>query len=253
MNSLRSSACSALGAGNGFEARQLMEEAFRIDPTARFSEEWAPLINVADWPDPWLIAAVRNEPPDMAALDTLVQRYWGQLFGQCRLLTLKHDEANDLAQATWCRVLRARQRLKPEGSFRAYLATVAVNLWRDGHRSSRRAGTMADDQLLSLDAAILTDDGASSALIDRLPDLNALQKEEQRLLMLDMDHALEHLPPAWRDVLVARFITGESCASIAQRLGRTEQTISGWVRQAIRAMRQTLAKSCDTSSRTRKA
>src|SRR5207249_7652645 len=127
----------------------------------------------------------------------------------------------------WCRVLRARHGLKPGGNFPAYLMTTAANIWRDSHRSARRAGRMSDDQLASLDQALSLDDGDNAVLSDVLPDFNSIKAEEQMLLKLDIDQALERLTPHVRDVLVARFITGESCAEIGLRYGRTEQTVSG--------------------------
>ena len=96
---------------------------------------------------------------------------------------------------------------------------------------------MADHRLESLDAEDPSDDGETLALVDRIPDLKALSPEDQTLLAMDIDEALEHLTPQLREVLVARFITGESCAEIGQRYGRTEQSISGWVRQALREMK----------------
>jgi DNA-directed RNA polymerase specialized sigma24 family protein len=54
---------------------------------------------------------------------------------------------------------------------------------------------------------------------------------------LDIDDALGRLTPLLREVLVARFIAGESCAEIGRRHGRTEQTVSGWVREAVREMK----------------
>jgi RNA polymerase sigma factor (sigma-70 family) len=115
--------------------------------------------------------------------------------------------------------------------------TIATNLWRDWHRSARRAGPMADHRLESLEVAHPNDDGESLPLVDRIADPKALSPEEQALLAMDIDQALEHLTPQLREVLVARFITGESCAEIGQRYGRTEQSISGWVRQALREMK----------------
>jgi RNA polymerase sigma-70 factor (ECF subfamily) len=171
------------------------------------------------------------------ALDELANRYWKPLFGRCQLLTLNHQKAGDLAQEAWCRVLRNRHALKPAGNFPAYLTTIATNLWRDGHRSARRAGPMADHLLESLDASPPNDHGESVALVDRIADLKALSPEEQTLLAMDIDKALERLTPQLREVLVARFIAGESCAEIGQRYGRTEQSISGWVRQALREMK----------------
>jgi RNA polymerase sigma-70 factor, ECF subfamily len=196
--------------------------------------------DVLGWSDSQLIAAVRRDPPDQVALDTLVDRYWKPLFGRCQMLTLNHQRAGDLAQEAWCRVLRARHSLKPDGNFPAYLTTVATNLWRDSNRSARRAGPMAEHRLASLDAALSNDEGESVALVDVLPDLNALQADEQRLLAMDIDRALEALSPLSRDVLVARYLVGESCAEIGRRYGRTEQTISGWVREALRQVKSHL-------------
>lgn len=54
---------------------------------------------------------------------------------------------------------------------------------------------------------------------------------------MDLDHALARLEPRLRDVLIARFITGESAAEIGERYDRTEQAVTGWIREAIRQMR----------------
>ena len=237
LDALRVAARFALECGEATEARRLMDEAFSAEASTKFAEEWVQLRDVTAWSDTWLIAAVRRDPPDVQALDALANRYWKSLFGRCRLLTVNHQKASDLAQEAWCRVLRTRHALKPGGNFPAYLTTIATNLWRDWYRSARRAGPMADHRLESLDAANPNEDGESVALVDRIPDLKALTPEDQTLLAMDIDNALERLTPQLREVLVARFITGESCAEIGQRYGRTEQSISGWVRQALREMK----------------
>ena len=192
---------------------------------------------VANWSDAQLIASVRRDSPDEAALDVLVARYWDTVFARCQMLTQNYDKALDLAQATWCRLLRARQTLKPDGNFSAYLGTIATNLFRDSYRASRRAGPLADYRLESLDAAQSNDDGEPVALVDIVADLQSLQLQDQTLLAIDIDMALEQLTPHLRDVVVARFIDGESCAEIGRRHGRTEQTVSGWVREALRQIK----------------
>ena len=200
-------------------------------------------VSPLDWPDTWLIAAIRREPPDAAALDALVGRYWKMLFARCQMLTLDREAANDLAQETWLRVLRARSALEPDGNFPAYVVTIATNLWRDRHRSERRAGAMADDRMASLDAPVAIEGGDTMALADVLPDPKTLPAEQQVLLKMDMDAALEQLTPQLRDVLLARYLSGESAAEIGRRYGRTEQTISAWVREAVRQMKAHLGES----------
>jgi len=102
---------------------------------------------------------------------------------------------------------------------------------------------MAEHRMSSLEAGIAGQDGEAVALADALPDLNAAQAEEHKLLALDIDAALGQLSPQYRDVLVARFITGETAAEIGRRYGRTEQTITGWIREAARQMKAQMEES----------
>jgi RNA polymerase sigma factor (sigma-70 family) len=193
--------------------------------------------SASTWPDSWLINAVRRDPPDEAALNALVQRYWNSLYARCRLLTVDGDRARDLAQEAWLRVLRARHSLEPDGHFQAYIMTIATNLWRDTNRASRRAGLAADDRMASLESPIAADEDGSIALGNILPDPHSLSADDQLLLEMDLDKALARLEPKLRDVLVARFVNGESAAEIGQRYGRTEQAVTGWIREASRQMR----------------
>jgi RNA polymerase sigma factor (sigma-70 family) len=197
--------------------------------------------DVASWPDSWLLSAVRCEPPDRQALDVLVKRYWKSLHIRCQMLTLNGCEASDLFQETWARVLRARRTLRPDGNFGGYLATIATNICRDMHRTQCRAGLLASHLLLPLDHAIQTHDGDRVVIADVVGDERAPAPEEAMVLRMDIEGALMRLPPRLRDVLLAHSVDGESAASIGLRYGRTEQTVTLWVRQASREMRYYLA------------
>jgi RNA polymerase sigma-70 factor (ECF subfamily) len=197
--------------------------------------------DVASWPDAWLLSAVRCEPPDMRALDALVKRYWKSLHLRCQVLALNGDEASDLAQETWARVLRARRTLQPDGNFGGYIATIATNICRDMHRMKCRSGLLASHLLLPLDRAIQTSAGDRVVIADVVGDGRAPAHEEAIALRIDMDRALERLEPRLRDVLLSRCVDGESAASIGLRYGRSAQTVTSWVRQASREMRYHLA------------
>jgi RNA polymerase sigma-70 factor (ECF subfamily) len=155
-------------------------------------------------------------------------------------LTLDRERARDLAQDTWTRLLRARTMLRPDGNFAGYLTTIATNIWRDQNRSHGRAAALGDRRLLPLDAHSSTDEGDSVALADTVPDGQGHSSEEGLNLKLDMDRALSRLTPLLREVLVARYVNGESAAEIAERFGRTQQTITAWLRQAAREMKEYL-------------
>ena len=137
-------------------------------------------------------------------------------------------------------LLRARQSLKPDGHFKAYVVTIATNLWRDMNRAAMRAGATADSRMASLESSAEADDGQSMSLIDVVADPHTLSPDDQLLLEMDLDKALGRLQPPHRDVLISRFIGGESAAEIGRRYGRTEQAITGWIREAVRQMRMFL-------------
>jgi DNA-directed RNA polymerase specialized sigma24 family protein len=91
--------------------------------------------------------------------------------------------------------------------------------------------------MASLESPIAADEDGSIALGNILPDPHSLSADDQLLLEMDLDKALARLEPKLRDVLVARFVNGESAAEIGQRYGRTEQAVTGWIREASRQMR----------------
>jgi RNA polymerase sigma-70 factor (ECF subfamily) len=243
LDRLHAAVGAALAQGDVTEARRRIAAARQEAPSGYAGEEWSLLCREESWSDEWLIAAVCCETPDEAALDALVGRYWATLFARCRVLTAEPDEAMDLAQEVWYRVLRARRGLRPDGNFPAYLSTVATNVWRDSHRRARRAGPLAERRLASLDVAIESEDGECLSLSHVVPDLGSLSAEEQLLLRMDVDEALGRLSPRTRDVLVSRFLDGASSAEIGLRYGRTEQTITAWVRQGVRELQVHLGES----------
>ena len=190
--------------------------------------------------DATLIDAVRRDRSDQAALDALVRGQWPRLLARCRMLTQDAETATELAQETWCRVLQAPRRLDPDGNLTAYLAVVARNLWRDRVRAARRAGALADDHLRSLDASEVGERGEDRALAHVLPDPASLNVEDQAHLSMDIDRALARLAPLERAVLLARYVDGESAAEIGRRYGRTEQTVTTWLRRAVATLRRQL-------------
>ena len=236
---MRASTCARAPAGARVNGLRLMElenqTAVRRPPLREQSAQRE--ANPSTWPDAWLINAVRRDPPDEAALNALVDRYWKSLYSRCRMLTVDPDSARDLAQESWLRVLRARHSIEPDGHFQAYISAIATNLWRDMNRTAVRAGPIADGRMTSLDSSVVTEGGDSIPLINVLADPHTLSADDQIVLEMDLDNALSRLEPRLRDVLISRFITGESAAEIGRRYERTEQAVTGWIREAIRQMK----------------
>jgi RNA polymerase sigma factor (sigma-70 family) len=227
----------SLECGDADIARQLVDKFAARHGTSSAYSDYEQLRDIGAWPDRWLVAAIRSAPPDKLALDELAHRHWKMLFGRCQLLTLNREKAADLAQDAWCRVLRGHRALKPGGNFPAYIAAIATNLWRDNHRYDKRAGALGEHRVTSLDLDLPSDSGPKISLSDVIPDLASLEGQERQSMKQDIDYALGQLDPLLREILIARYIEGESCAEIGQRHRRTEQTISGWVRRGIQQMK----------------
>src|SRR5690606_12989445 len=128
--------------------------------------------------------------------------------------------AADLAQETWLRVLRARLQ-EPLRDVNAWLATLlhntARNMERGAARRRRRENIVARDR--------------AEAAADPF-DL-AVYEERRRTLVA----AVEALPPAQRDVVVARYWRGFEPAEIARRNGEDPAAVRQRLRRALARLR----------------
>ena len=70
--------------------------------------------------------------------DTVVTTHHGEIFRYLRRLAWRAAEADDLSQETFLRAYRAWPRLTPEANVRAWLFTIATNVYRNHVRSERR-------------------------------------------------------------------------------------------------------------------
>jgi RNA polymerase sigma factor (sigma-70 family) len=204
----------------------------------RCSHERLPNVEkeMTSWSDAQLLVAARDTEQASVAMDVLVRRHSHALERRCRMLTSNRERSADLAQETWTRMLRSRATLRSAGSFGAFLAAIAVNLRRDERRAEQRARQLSEQRLLSLDASSGADDAYSIE-----ETISASECPEEKLLLrLDLSDGLARLPARLRAVVVARHVRGESAAEIGRRLGRTEQTITAWLREAVTKLKHDL-------------
>ncbi|MCH7813026.1 MAG: sigma-70 family RNA polymerase sigma factor, partial [Planctomycetes bacterium] len=96
----------------------------------------------------------RAQRRDPQAFDDLVERYGRRLFGYLYRLTGSRDDADDLLQEVFVRLVRTIGSYQHDGRFEGWLFRIATNLARDRIRRIRRAPAV-----MSLD----TDQGAGDA------------------------------------------------------------------------------------------
>ncbi|TWT75180.1 RNA polymerase sigma factor [Allorhodopirellula solitaria] len=87
-------------------------------------------------PDVRLMLRVRDD--DAGAFEELVRRYQARLVRLMQTLAPHTDLAEDLAQETFLRVYRARERYEPGAKFSTWLFTIAGNVARNAKRTASR-------------------------------------------------------------------------------------------------------------------
>lgn len=185
------------------------------------------------WPDARLINAIRREPPDRESLNTLVDRYWKPLYARCFMLTLDAEDARGLAQESLLRIVISRHSIQPDRPFQVHVITIATDLWRNINCGALRAELLADSDAASVGSAANLGKDESITLAETLADARALSFDDELRLEMDLDQALVRLEPRLRDVLIACLIDGDSAAEIGQRYHCSEQSVTGWIREAI--------------------
>ena len=87
--------------------------------------------------DHWASIIRRAKKLDAEAFDVVVDAYGGRLAGFFRRLTGNGDEADDLVQEVFVRVVRTIGDYQEDGRFEAWLFRIAGNLARDRLRQRR--------------------------------------------------------------------------------------------------------------------
>jgi RNA polymerase sigma factor (sigma-70 family) len=179
-----------------------------------------------------VVASARQR--DEAALERLVDAYSSRLYGFLYRLTSSRDEAEDLVQEVFVRVIRTIDQYHEDGRFEAWLFRIAVNLARDRVRRLKR-----QPDISSLDQA-----GSSEPPIrDRLGIAGsspAEDREEQAEQVVMLQQALDRLPEPEREVIVLRHYSKLSFADIAELMGTPLGTALARAHRGLRKLRADL-------------
>ena len=152
---------------------------------------------------------------DLSSFERLFQRHRRPLFTYLLHHVGTRAVAEDLFQDVFLRLIRARDRYRPAGKFRAWLFTITHNVMTD-HR--RRAGFRAERS----EAEMMQDDSQSSIWADSqrardaAPDPVAISHANE--LRASIEEALEQIPDDQREVFLLRERGGLDFTSTGQRV-----------------------------------
>jgi RNA polymerase sigma-70 factor (ECF subfamily) len=157
----------------------------------------------------------------MPAFEALYARYRGPLYRYFLRLSGDATQANDLYQGCWEKVIRARNRYRPTGPFKAWLFRVAHNHAMDGFRRSEPATGLVEAET----------PGAQ-------PDPAEHATAEERATRLAA--ALAELPDVQRDAILLKLEGGLDLDAIARATGVGRETAKSRLRYATARLKQAL-------------
>lgn len=164
-------------------------------------------------------AVARAKQGDRAAVGYLYLRYSGNVYGYARSIVRNDDDAEDVVQQVFTRMLTAignyEQRSVP---FSSWLLRITHNMAIDHLR--RRRICCEEPRALGVE------------------EPSPIDHNHLRTALRD---ALEQLPSVQREIVVLRHIGGLSPREIAERLGRSEDSVHGLHHRGRRALRRALA------------
>lgn len=161
----------------------------------------------------------------------LVARYQGRLYSLAYRMLHSHEEAEDVVQEAFLNVYRALATFRGE-RFSPWIYKIASNLCFDCLRR-RRGNTV------SLDAPVGPDGDMSREIADStcLPEEAALADA----LGLDVQRAIDSLPPKYRSVVVLRHVEDLAYDEIADILALPLGTVKTRLFRAREILRGRLA------------
>jgi RNA polymerase sigma-70 factor, ECF subfamily len=181
--------------------------------------------------DEELVLAVQAGDTD--SLGVLAARWQTPLFRFAFRLLRRREDARDVCQETFLRILHRSDRFQAGARFSTWMYQIALNLCRDHMRHRRRWGLVLVEQHdRSPEPATPTGHGASADSPD-----GALENEERRRAVA---LALEAIPAEQREVLVLKEFEGLKFREIAEVLGCPESTVKSRMYYGLNALRSAL-------------
>ena len=197
-----------------------------------------------------LAAGQSSSPQAAAALEQLCRTYWYPLYAYVRRRGFGPEEAQDLTQEFFCRLLASDWLARADsdkGRFRTFLLCGLQNFLANEWQKTRRLKRGGGREHIALDALDAeeryrlepTDSASADRLFDRRWALTLLERVLARLQAETSGDGDGERFAALRDVLLGE-PSAEGYAALAQRSGVSESTVKSWAHRLRRRYRELL-------------
>jgi RNA polymerase sigma-70 factor (ECF subfamily) len=169
---------------------------------------------------------------DKAAFTELVRRYKKKIYSIAYRMLGNHLDADEVTQETFVRIYNRRFELKSITYFSSFILRIATNYSIDLIRKRQKGYISVDDLALFPDVQI--------ELADKIvkPDRNLENAE----ILLEINRAIEKLPPRQKMAIILHDIKGYSKTEIALALSCPQATVRSNLHIARTKLRKWLAK-----------
>jgi RNA polymerase sigma-70 factor (ECF subfamily) len=180
--------------------------------------------------DPEVVRACQRG--EAGALDALVRATYADVYALAYRLVRDRDEAADVTQEVFVRVMRSVVGFRGESAFGTWLHRVTVNAALTSLRKkSRRAAP-------GREAFAVPGSDSVHAIVD--PDAGPEERAERAELLARAEAAVAALPESSRTIVVLRDIEGLSTAEVAAQTGLTETAVKVRLFRARERLRASL-------------
>lgn len=170
---------------------------------------------------------------DAAAFERLYARHKGPTYRYLLRHTSNRATADELHQDVWMRVVRARERYRPQAQFKTWLYTLARHRLIDHFRSTEGLYSDSLDEEPANEHSSSPADGPSIAAD---PLASVIDAESGHRLL----GALAEVPAAQRDAFLLHVEAGLSLVEIAMLSGVPLETVKSRLRYAYKRLRGAL-------------
>ena len=168
---------------------------------------------------------------DPTLIDYLIQQYQYRLFRYLLMLTGNREEAEDLFQETWIRVLEKGHQYQQRWKFETWLFSIARHLTIDFRRRRQPQSLDALLQPSETNRPLELEDSTAATAFDQV-----FQGEEGASVAT----ALAHLPPFYREVLTLRFHEEMQLEEIARVVDSPLSTVKSRLYRGLAMLRDSL-------------
>jgi RNA polymerase sigma-70 factor (ECF subfamily) len=183
--------------------------------------------------DEELVISVRGG--DHQSLGVLVTRWERPLFCFAYRMLQRQEDARDICQETFLRVLKKAHRFRTGSKFSTWMYQIALNLCRDQLRKRRRWSSILSEEREIDEQTDSPSDGRAAG------DDPSLQVEKQQMTRA-LQMALKEIPPEQREVLIMKEYEGLKFKEIAEILGAPESTVKSRMYYGLTGLKTALSR-----------